>query len=271
MSETSREFGGLLPPKPDTFWPASICSRLWVLTLGLARSAFALASRVRLSDRAARAVAVLAALALAADYGSIRLSPLHELTVASLVCVFAAVVLGPLSGAVVATAGLLRDLPRRDTAQPILRWATWTSKRVLATVAAGLDRTQHQRLFRPQLPRIFAAVTAAFAVETIVGEGLNCVARRHPPDKHGPCDPSCIVSRATRQRAATRPDGLRARLCLCHGLSVERGPLRHPSARCSEAPAPLSAAARDDRRTRRCERTPSEREPLLCDCACGDT
>jgi putative nucleotidyltransferase with HDIG domain len=119
---------------------------------------------------------VLAALALAADYGSIRLSPLHEVTIASLVCVFAAVVLGPLSGAVVATAGLLRDLPRRDTAQPILRWATWTSKRVIAVVAAGLIASVIRGYSDRSFLWIFAAVTAAFLVETIVGEGLNCVA-----------------------------------------------------------------------------------------------
>ncbi len=122
------------------------------------------------------AVAVLAALALAADYGSIRISPLIEASVASLVCVFAAVVLGPLAGAVVATAGLLRDLPRRDTDQPILRWASWTSKRVIATVGAGLTAGAVQSHGGRAFLVIFAAVAAAFIVETIVGEALAVVA-----------------------------------------------------------------------------------------------
>ena len=122
-------------------------------------------------------VAVLAALAIAAEHESIRLTPNVELTIASLVCVFTAVVLGPVSGVVVAAVGLLRDLPRRDTAQPVLRWMTWTSKRVLATGAAGLvaasvlsDATRRDFLW------LFAAIAAAFAVETVVDLGLACVA-----------------------------------------------------------------------------------------------
>jgi len=122
------------------------------------------------------AVAVLAVLAFAAEYGTIRLSPSVEMTIASLVWVFAAVVLGPLSGAVVATAGLLRDLPRRDTAQPILRWATWTSKSVLATVGAGLTAAVVLASAGHGFLGLFLAVTAAFVVETFVGDGLALVA-----------------------------------------------------------------------------------------------
>jgi putative nucleotidyltransferase with HDIG domain len=122
------------------------------------------------------AVALLAALAFAADYGSIRLSPNLEVTIASLVCVFAAVVLGPLSGAVVAAVGLLRDLPRRDTEQPILRWASWTSKRVIATVTAGLTAGAVMAAGGQGFLGLFAGVAAAFGVETVVGEGLALVA-----------------------------------------------------------------------------------------------
>src|SRR5437868_4933921 len=166
MSETSREFTGFFGPT----WPSLTRERileLWVLTLALSAAglcAALVASGYRIQQP--YAVAVLAALALAADYGSIRLSALHEVTIASLVCVFAAVVLGPLSGAVVATAGLLRDLPRRDTEQPILRWATWTSKRVLGTVAAGLTASAVRGYSDRSFLWIFAAVTAAFVVET---------------------------------------------------------------------------------------------------------
>ncbi|HKB93905.1 MAG TPA: ECF transporter S component, partial [Gaiellaceae bacterium] len=95
-----------LMPSRDRFLEA------WVLALSLSAAALCgglATAGYRIHQPAA--VALLAALAFAADYGSIRLSPNLEVTIASLVCVFAAVVLGPLSGAVVATAGLLRDLP----------------------------------------------------------------------------------------------------------------------------------------------------------------
>jgi putative nucleotidyltransferase with HDIG domain len=179
MGETSREFGGFSTRNRE--FRLSLTRehllQAWVLALSVSAAVLCaglVAAGYRIQQPSA--VAVLAALALAADYGSIRLSPLHEVTIASLVCVFAAVVLGPLSGAVVATAGLLRDLPRRDTEQPILRWATWTSKRVLATVAAGLVAGAVRGYSDRSFLWIFAAVTAAFLVETVVGEGLNCVA-----------------------------------------------------------------------------------------------
>jgi len=176
MGENSREFGGLVGVN-RLYLGRERLLEVWVLALSLSAAGACvglIASGYRIQQPSA--LAVLAALALAADYGSIRLSPLHEVTIASLVCVFAAVVLGPLSGAVVATAGLLRDLPRRDTEQPILRWATWTSKRVLGTIAAGLTAGAVRGYSDRSFLWIFAAVTAAFVVETFVGEGLNCVA-----------------------------------------------------------------------------------------------
>ncbi|HEY2543877.1 MAG TPA: ECF transporter S component, partial [Gaiellaceae bacterium] len=150
---------------------------LWVLSLTLSAAGLCLGlvlAGYRIHQPAA--VAVLAALAFAADYGSIRLTPNLEVTVASLVCVFAAVVLGPLSGAAVAAAGLLRDLPRRDTEQPILRWATWTSKRVLATASAGLTAALIWSEGSHGFLALSLAVTVAFLVETIVGDVLGPVA-----------------------------------------------------------------------------------------------
>jgi putative nucleotidyltransferase with HDIG domain len=121
-------------------------------------------------------VAVLAALALVAEHESIQLTPTVEVTIASLVCVFAAVVLGPLSGAVVAAVGLLRDLPRRDTQRPVLRWGTWTSIRVLATVAAGLAAKAVDPARRSDFLVLFGAVAAAYAVETGVNLALVGIA-----------------------------------------------------------------------------------------------
>jgi putative nucleotidyltransferase with HDIG domain len=176
MGETSREL------RSFSVRPARRVSRerlleLWVLTLALS----AVGLCVGLVSAGYRihqptAVAVLAALAFAAEYGTIRLSPSVEMTIASLVCVFAAVVLGPLAGAVVAAAGLLRDLPRRDTAQPILRWASWTSKGVLATVAAGLTAALVLSHSGKGFVGLLLAVSAAFVVETTVGDALALVA-----------------------------------------------------------------------------------------------
>ena len=120
-------------------------------------------------------VAVLAVLALLAEHEGIQLTPSVEVTIASLVCVFAAVVLGPLSGAVVAAVGLLRDLPRRDTERPVLRWATWTAIRILATVSAGLAAAA-VRGRREDFLVIFGAVAAAYAVETCVNLALVGIA-----------------------------------------------------------------------------------------------
>src|SRR5581483_262982 len=176
MGENSREFGGLVGVN-RLYLGRERLLEVWVLALSLSAAGACvglIASGYRIQQPSA--LAVLAALALAADYGSIRLSPLHEVTIASLVCVFAAVVLGPLSGAVVATAGLLRDLPRRDTEQPILRWATWTSKRILATVGAGLTAGVVMTHAGRGFLGLFLAVTAAFVVETIVGDTLALIA-----------------------------------------------------------------------------------------------
>jgi putative nucleotidyltransferase with HDIG domain len=173
LGEDSRELSDFRPGKPLKLSRERVLD-VWVVALSLSAATVCgvlLALGYRIHEPAA--VVVLAALAFAADSQTIRLTPSLEMTVTSLVLVFAAVVLGPLSGAVVAVAGLLRDLPRTDTAQPIHRWATWTSKRVLATVSAGLVAAA---LNRHGFTGLFAAVGAAFLVETTVGECLGVVA-----------------------------------------------------------------------------------------------
>lgn len=122
------------------------------------------------------AVAILAALAVIAERESIKLTPTTEASIASMVCIFAAVVLGPLSGAVVGAAGLLVDLPRRDVARPILRWSTWTSTRVIATATAGLAAAAVLSTGAQDFWALFGAVAAAFAVETLIDVVLNPVA-----------------------------------------------------------------------------------------------
>jgi putative nucleotidyltransferase with HDIG domain len=119
---------------------------------------------------------VLALLAIGAEHESIRLSPQAEVSVASLVCVFAAVVIGPIAGGLVGAAGVLADLPRRDTANPILRWATWTSVRFLVSAGAGVVAAAVLPAGEPDVWTMFAAVAAAFVFETMTDVSLGSVA-----------------------------------------------------------------------------------------------
>jgi len=112
-------------------------------------------------------VAVLALLAVGAEHESIGLTPHLEVSVASLVCVFAAVVFGPLAAVLVGAAGLLADLPRRDVAQPVLRWATWTAIRIIVAGTAGLAAVAVLHQFGRGFLGLFAAVTAALIVEAL--------------------------------------------------------------------------------------------------------
>jgi putative nucleotidyltransferase with HDIG domain len=121
-------------------------------------------------------VAVLAVLAVAAERESIRLGPAVEVSVASILCIFAAVVFGPLPAVIVGGAGLLADLPRRDGTQPFLRWMTWTSIRVVNMGAAGVTALAVLDATRRDFWGIFAAVAAAYVVETVADVALTMVA-----------------------------------------------------------------------------------------------
>jgi len=121
-------------------------------------------------------VGILAALAIAAERQSITLTPNAEVSVSSLVYIFATVVLGPLSGAVVGAASVLGDLPRRDVPQPILRWGAWTSIRFIVTATAGLTAAAVLGATSGGFWGLFAAVTAAFVVEMVTDLWLGSVA-----------------------------------------------------------------------------------------------
>ena len=122
------------------------------------------------------AVCLLAGVAVAAEHESIRLSPAIEVSVASLVCLFAAVVCGPLPAVIVGGVGLLADLPRRDGDQPTLRWLTWTSIRVIVAGAVGLTAVAVMRGGADDFWSLFAAVTAAFLVDSALSMTLTLVA-----------------------------------------------------------------------------------------------
>jgi putative nucleotidyltransferase with HDIG domain len=112
-------------------------------------------------------VLVLSAIAVGAERECIRLRPDLEVSVAPLAYVFAAVVFGPLAGVVVAAAGLLADLPRRDTEKPVLRWMTWTAGRVIVAGSAGLAALATINRLGTGFLALFAAVGVALAVESV--------------------------------------------------------------------------------------------------------
>lgn len=113
------------------------------------------------------AVALLAATALLAEMQSVQLTPTFELSVGSLTIIFAAVLFGPVAAVVVGAAGLLVDLGRRDVDQHLLRWAVWTSSRVLVGGAAGLAASAAGAPSSRTLGQLLAAVTAASAADVV--------------------------------------------------------------------------------------------------------
>jgi putative nucleotidyltransferase with HDIG domain len=121
-------------------------------------------------------VLLLGVVAIGAERESIKVTPSTEVSIASLLSVFAAVVFGPLSGGVVAALGQLADLPRRDTAQPILRWEVWTCRRFIAAGMAGLAAYPVVHHRSTDFFVLFGAVAAAFAAETATELALDPVA-----------------------------------------------------------------------------------------------
>lgn len=133
---------------------------LTVLAVGM--TAGLLAAGVGLGSPAS--VAVLAAIALFAETQSVHLTPVFEMSVASVTFIFAAVLFGPLAAVVVAVSGLLVDLWRDDVEEPRLRWLVWTCSRALVAGAAGLA-ARVGGADPATLGAILAAVTAASAAD----------------------------------------------------------------------------------------------------------
>ncbi len=149
---------------------------IWVgaLILGAAAmSSVVVAAGYRLHH--ALPVLVFALVAVAAEHESISLTPHLEISVASLICVFVAMVFGPLAGVVVGAAGLLADLPRRDVPQPILRWSTWTAIRIIVAGAAGLTAMAVRGHLSHGFLGLFAAVAAALVVESLTDMSLSSI------------------------------------------------------------------------------------------------
>ena len=140
----------------------------WIGVLAVAAMALCaglLASGFRLGH--VWAVAILAALAIGAERERIRLTPTLEVSIVSLLCVFAAVVLGPIAAIVVGGGAVLADLPRRDVAQPVLRWMTWTGIAVIVAGCAGLAAVAVRHAVGFGFWGVVAVVAAAFVVGTL--------------------------------------------------------------------------------------------------------
>jgi putative nucleotidyltransferase with HDIG domain len=114
------------------------------------------------------AVAVLAVLAVLAERQSIRLAPSFEISIASLIFVFAAVAFGPLTGMIVGAAGLLADFRR-----PFLRWGLWTVSRTIVACLVGLTALALEAPTTRNLGVLSAAVAAAVIVEVLADLALN--------------------------------------------------------------------------------------------------
>jgi putative nucleotidyltransferase with HDIG domain len=148
-------------------WVAVLAAGAAATILGLLEAGYGLGHPI--------GVALLVGAAMAAEHESIGLSPTAEVSVSPLIYVFAAVVFGPIAGVIVAAAGLLADLPRRDVAQPTLRWATWTSIRVIVAGAAGLAAITVINHVGRDFWGLFGAVAAAFLAESVVDVLLAAV------------------------------------------------------------------------------------------------
>lgn len=159
---------GLVRTHPLEVWVSALVAAALGTCIALITTGYGIGEPV--------AVAVLAVVAVGAEHESIGLTPNAEVSVASLVCIFAAVLFGPLAGVTVGAAGLLADLPRRDVAQPIMRWATWTSIRVIVAAAAGLTAAAVMHHAGHDFLGLFAGVAAAFAVESLIELCLASVA-----------------------------------------------------------------------------------------------
>jgi putative nucleotidyltransferase with HDIG domain len=110
------------------------------------------------------AVLALAVIAVIAERGSIRLTKTTEESISLLPTLFAAVLFGPLAAALVAGASMLGDLH-----PPVLRWAVYTSSRVITGAAAGVAAAQ----VRDWRLSTLGAIALATAVASVLAEALD--------------------------------------------------------------------------------------------------
>ena len=248
LGETSREFGGFLAGNSSTLSRERLLEA-WVLGLTLSAAAACgglVVGRLPHPSGAARSPSSRR-LPWRPITAASSISPSIEASIASLVCVFAAVVLGPLAGAVVAIAGLLRDLPRtghgpadssvgdvdvearsRDGgSRPHGRGDPGTSEvdaflRHLRCGGRGVSRRDHRW-------RVACLRRAAIRGTSPAAQPFAMLSS------------SDLVS-----LPAARTDGVRAGVRLLDDFAVERRAVRAPSTCGSAAASALPAAARGE-------------------------
>ena len=118
-------------------------------------------------------VIVLAVVAVMAERVSIRLTKTNEQSVSGLPVLFAAVMFGPLAGAIVGAASMLGDpelLSRGNPGRaPRLKWAAYTSTRFIGGAATGLAAAATIAV----VPSTFGGLIAATLVGALVSETLD--------------------------------------------------------------------------------------------------
>jgi putative nucleotidyltransferase with HDIG domain len=118
-------------------------------------------------------LAILAGVAVLAERGSVKLSSTAEISVASLVLVFAAVLFGPLAAMVVGTAALVGSFGR-----PFIKSVIWTSIGAIVAGAAGLAAAGIEGpggAATASIGLLLAAVAAASLTEAFADLALGSV------------------------------------------------------------------------------------------------
>ncbi len=115
-------------------------------------------------------IAILASLCIYAESQPVRLSSTTELSVSFLPFVFAAVIFGPLAAMAVGALGLVGEFK-----PPYLRWATWTTTRVLVGGLTGGVALMIQRMGGTTFGWLLLCVAAAALTESFSDVVLTSV------------------------------------------------------------------------------------------------
>ena len=120
-------------------------------------------------------VLALAVVNAVAERSGVWVTRTTQMSIALLPTLFAAVLFGPLAGAVVNAASMVGDpelfAPRDPERAPRLKWATYTSTRFITGAVAGLVAAQVLTATNNR----FGGLLAATLVAAIVAEGLDIV------------------------------------------------------------------------------------------------
>lgn len=123
--------------------------------------------------RAPLVVLALCVVAAAAEKGSIRLRSDTEQSISLLPTLFAAVLFGPLAGAIVGAASNIGDFNNRHPESPHLKWVVYTSTRTIGGGLAGVIAIASSQLLESPLGSVVLATVFAGGVLTFVDLGFS--------------------------------------------------------------------------------------------------